>query len=717
MYQIYNTVHIVYTNEGSTAGQYDSCVLQKKLDEYEAAGFIVKEGEKSIHDKESIRFMREVIGAGKWQLRVLEQGLSLDLKRIPQQYAEKNNVSAVKNMEVLREKVAEWQKGGFVEKLAEPAWCCNPMSVAVKYDPVKDETKMRPVIDLSRHVNKCVKVSHAKLDDLTVAEELISKDDFMASFDLANQFFHVRLNPTDRKFFGFALPGEDGKVEFYQFHVMAYGYSPAVEVVTRLLKPVKAYLHELGVKLSIFVDDGRVSASTQEKTWSQFQFVLKVLQLCGWNIQWKKTSTEASQSLLHLGFVTDSVQLRYFLPMEKEAVVVDMLGKTIQSGMEGKLLSALDLAKLLGKLNSMRRSHGQAVGVLTRTCQHILGSAVLEKGWRCNVVLLYEAVRELKLLAFILRGLNGQHIYSCESRNKIFELKETDRLTNLVRSTEDDMPNLFVSDASDSHAYIYRADGGFQLVKEYEFSKDESTASSGYRELLAVHKTLESDPDQFSCHRGGTIFWQTDSKNCYSFLMRGSRRMDVQNLVLDIKCRERSLDIRIIPVWTPRTHARIVIADIGSKMVASTDEWCVDRNDLVQVFTKFDFLPEVDCFASSQNTVCEKFFSKIPQLGSSGVNFLAQGLSPNVNYFCCPPVKMIGRTVCHLLEKDDILSLLVVPVWPSTSFWPALQQSVRFRQCIVKELRFKPKFYMSNGAKSLFSRCPQFEMAAYLLKS
>jgi hypothetical protein len=102
-------------------------------------------------------------------------------------------------------------------------------------------------------------------------------------------------------------------MEYFQFPVMAYGYSPAVEVVTRLLKPVKAYLHDLVIKLSIFADEGRVSASTAEKTWEQFQFVLFVLQLCGWNIQYKKTSTEASQRLLHLGFVTDSVEMRFFL--------------------------------------------------------------------------------------------------------------------------------------------------------------------------------------------------------------------------------------------------------------------------------------------------------------------------------------------------------------------------------------------------------------------
>jgi hypothetical protein len=90
---------------------------------------------------------------------------------------------------------------------------------------------------------------------------------------------------------------------------MAYVYSPAVEVVTRLLRPVKAYLQSLGIKLSIYVDDGRVSASTAEQTWKQFQFVLNVIQLCGWNIQMKKTSTEAVQKDMPAVIRSDSEQI------------------------------------------------------------------------------------------------------------------------------------------------------------------------------------------------------------------------------------------------------------------------------------------------------------------------------------------------------------------------------------------------------------------------
>ena len=191
----------------------------------------------------------------------------------------------------------------------------------------------------------------------------------------------------------------------------------------------------------------------------------------------------------------------------------------------------------------------------------------------------------------------------------------------------------------------------------------------------------------------------------------------IQQIVADIKWRERKLDIKIVPVWTPRTHARIVEADLGSKMAASTDEWCIDREDLCKVFSQLSFTPDVDCTATRTNSICEKKISKIPQIGALGVNFLAQDLKPGIKYYCCPPVKMIGRVVCHLLEKEQIDCLLIVPVWHSAVFWPALQQSERFKEAIVREIRFWPKFFMSNNAQSLFSKCPNFEMAAFVLKS
>jgi len=83
----------------------------------------------------------------------------------------------------------------------------------------------------------------------------------------------------------------------------------------------------------------------------------------------------------------------------------------------------------------------------------------------------------------------------------------------------------------------------------------------------------------------------------------------IQQIVADIKWRERKLDIKIVPVWTPCTHTHIVEADLGSKMAASTDEWCIDREDLCKVFSQLRFTQEVDCSATRQNSICEQFFS------------------------------------------------------------------------------------------------------------
>ncbi len=80
-------------------------------------------------------------------------------------------------------------------------------------------------------------------------------------------------------------------------------------------------------------------------------------------------------------------------------------------------------------------------------------------------------------------------------------------------------------------------------------------------------------------------------------------------------------------------------------------------------------------------------------------------------------MKLIGKVVGHLLSKPGVNCMLILPVWVSTAFWVALQQNEKFRNAIVKELRFKPKFFMSNGAQSLFSRNPHFEMVANVLKS
>ena len=114
-------------------------------------------------------------------------------------------------------------------------------------------------------------------------------------------------------------------------------------------------------------------------------------------------------------------------------------------------------------------------------------------------------------------------------------------------------------------------------MSDFEFSAAEANLSSGHRELLAIAFALDKHSDVFRDYSPGKIFWQTDSKNVFNFLRHSSRKPEIQADVVKIKKLEKNLSVKIIPVWTPREHARLQLADLGSKFSTSTDEWSVSR--------------------------------------------------------------------------------------------------------------------------------------------
>ena len=55
-------------------------------------------------------------------------------------------------------------------------------------------------------------------------------------------------------------------------------------MVTRLIKPLQSYLHEVGIQTSIYVDDGEVVAESKAEAQRDMEFTTKVFQLAGWTI-------------------------------------------------------------------------------------------------------------------------------------------------------------------------------------------------------------------------------------------------------------------------------------------------------------------------------------------------------------------------------------------------------------------------------------------------
>ena len=87
-------------------------------------------------------------------LDTLKNGLSIPFSSPPSQYSERNNKSALDSMHLLRPIIKQWEDEGKVLKVKDCPWCINPLSVISQKSSETGQVKVRPVIDLSRHVNK-----------------------------------------------------------------------------------------------------------------------------------------------------------------------------------------------------------------------------------------------------------------------------------------------------------------------------------------------------------------------------------------------------------------------------------------------------------------------------------------------------------------------------------------------------------------------------------
>ncbi len=66
----------------------------------------------------------------------------------------------------------------------------------------------------------------------------------------------------------------------------------------------------IGIKATIYVDDGPVAAGSALEAKAKTVLCLWCVQLCGWNVPGAKSHFEPAEKLYYLGFVTDTIAMR-----------------------------------------------------------------------------------------------------------------------------------------------------------------------------------------------------------------------------------------------------------------------------------------------------------------------------------------------------------------------------------------------------------------------
>ena len=160
-------------------------------------------------------------------------------------------------MSFVRSELRKLVSSGRVLKVEKQPLCVNPLTVAVKILP-DGSSKLRLVIDLSRYVNPNIQETKFRMPTMQdVVEDTFNKE-WMAVFDLEAAYHNIRLHPESYCLVGFMVPSEDGEECFYIYVVLPFGLASAALVLFRMTKPIVQFLRLQGVRILLYVDDGRV---------------------------------------------------------------------------------------------------------------------------------------------------------------------------------------------------------------------------------------------------------------------------------------------------------------------------------------------------------------------------------------------------------------------------------------------------------------------------
>jgi hypothetical protein len=146
------------------------------------------------------------------------KGCTIEVSHIPRQQHLPISFSftADENAKIQTE-INKFLENGIIEKVtfSEPDEFISNIFTRPKKDG-----RIRIILNLKKFKEQFIEKSHFKMESLKSALTIIRKNGFMASIDIADAYYSIKIKETDRKYFLFLL--NDAK---YQFSALVMGYS------------------------------------------------------------------------------------------------------------------------------------------------------------------------------------------------------------------------------------------------------------------------------------------------------------------------------------------------------------------------------------------------------------------------------------------------------------------------------------------------------------
>ena len=567
-----------------------------------------------------------------WVCNVVENGYKIPFKYVPLQRSAPTNPPAFDLAFTVLCDEAEALK---LKRAVVPVQPVDGQFISTYFAVPKARSpgKFRPILNLKRF-NKNIKKYKFKLEGFKQVREWIQEGAWMCVLDLKDQFLHVPINDNFHKYLRFSWLGE-----LLQWVVLPFGLRCSPRVVTKILRPVMAFLRTaFAILISIYIDDMLLQAATPEEAYHNSKVTALVLMSLGWGLNWEKSCFVPSQEVIHLGFVINTVSMTARCPPDK----LERLQQRCKKAFDDGCLTVHECEKLLGTMESVRP-----------VCPF--------------VALHYRPIQRQFLYAKYT--LKRPKMVMKLSKKSLFALKWWFARGGFASSCSTPLrepePTLEIWTDSSSTQYGAYNDRGHFIQGEWDLLGAEKDLHISVLETRAARLAVESLTSP-----GDKVLLHIDNISACAYIRKqgGTRSysLSLESCLLWERAISKNVFV-LTPQWIGTKEN--CVADFLSRHDIHHWEFSLDRKVFNTIVDNFQLMPTLDAFASRQTAMLPRYMSWFQDPLAVARNALSNTWDPVTYLF--PPTPLLPKVI-QKLKEERVRAVLVVPQWPSALWWPLL---------------------------------------------
>ena len=417
----------------------------------------------------------------------------------------------------------------------------------------------------------------------------------------------------------------------WQFWVLCFGLSTAPQVFTRVMAPMSGFLHQLGIRMLRYLDDGLILASSQEEACWARDKVLSFCQELGIVVNLEKSTLTPSQMVTYLGIRIDS----HTFWASPTPLRIEKFFSIAEEFLSSKVQSAKFWKVFLGHLASLSRLVPDSQ-LRMRALQ-----LALSRGWDFwdeEVLVPWNPLSRNDLRWWCKEGLEEGISLALRSPDQMF--------------WSDIQPRLGV--------HCRRPVRFRSLVRGRGLSINQ-------RELLAVERGLRG---LCACLEGRVVAVFSDNTTTVAYLRRqgGTLSLALDAVAQRILRWAERLNIILMPQFVPGRNS-VVAGALSHPNQVLGSEWMLHQD--VFNWLRQRWLVTVELFASSLSHHCSVYFAPVSDPLAAGMNAMLQSWD-SLQAYAFPPFAMISQALAKVRASQGLKLTLVAPFWPQLPWFPEL---------------------------------------------